>query len=115
MATHNNTTTQLTPKQQADVLYWPTDAKIPIIPCNSKTKSFGSEWKNGIDFSKVDWNAKLTAGDYDNGIALVLGKTLSSGQPVSRQHPELYSFALDFDGWDTVQEFFGEWNNVLQL
>jgi hypothetical protein len=97
-------TTKLTPKQQSDVLYWPTTAKIPIIPCDSKVKGFSSNWKNGVDFSKIDWNANLAAGEYDNGIALVLGKTLPGS-------PYPYSFALDFDGL----EFFDSWDNVLSL
>jgi hypothetical protein len=100
--------TKLTIEQQSAVLYWPTTATIPIIPCNSKVKGFSSNWKNSVDFSKVDFNAKLANGEYDNGIALVLGKTL---QP---DH-EIYSFALDFDGLDAVLEFFGSWDHVLRL
>ena len=47
------------------------------IPCDSRKKDFSSNWKNGVDFSKVDWDAKLAAGLYDNGIALVLGELLA--------------------------------------
>ena len=47
-------------------------SKIPIIPCDSKTKAFNSQWKN-IDFIQIDFNSKLANGEYDNGIALVLG------------------------------------------
>ena len=97
---------RLTLEQQSAVMYWPTIAKIPIVPCDSRNKGFTSNWKNGVDFSKIDWNAKLANGEYDDGIALVLGKTLSS---------ELYSFALDFDGLDAVIEFFGSSDNVLSL
>jgi hypothetical protein len=68
--------TKLTPEQQSAVLYWPTIAKIPIIPCDSKVKGFSSNWKNGVDFSTTDFVANLKIGKYDNGIALVLGKTL---------------------------------------
>jgi hypothetical protein len=46
--------------------------------------------------------------DYDNGIALVLGKTLPGC-------PYPYCFALDFDGEYAVMEFFGSWENVLSL
>ncbi len=102
------TTTRLTPKQQSDVLYWRTIAKIPIIPCDSKVKGFSSNWKNGVDFSTIDFVANLKAGKYDKGIALVLGKTLS-------ESPYPYSFALDFDGLDAVIEFFGSWDNVQSL
>src|ERR687885_136460 len=93
--------TKLTPEEQSAVLYWPTIAKIRIIPCDSRNKGFNSNWKNGIDFSKVDWNEKMAAGEFDNGIALKLGETLQPG---------LYSFALDFDGIDAVMEFFGSWD-----
>jgi hypothetical protein len=31
--------TKLTPQQQSAVLYWPTVAKIPIIPCDSRSKA----------------------------------------------------------------------------
>jgi hypothetical protein len=102
-------TTRLTPEQQSAVLYWPTIAKIPIIPCDdSKTKSFGShQWKD-VDFSALDWESNLASGLYDNGIALKLGKTLPGS-------PYPYSFALDFDGEDAVKEFFGGWANVVSL
>jgi hypothetical protein len=82
---------------------------IPIIPCESRIKRFGScNWKYDVNFTVEDWEAKLATGEYDNGIALVLGKTL----PGSPYH---YSFALDFDGEDAVMEFFGSWDNVLSL
>ena len=102
------TRTKLTPEQQSAVLYWPLEAKIPIIPCDSKIKTFGlAKWRD-VDFSKIDFTANLAAGVYDNGNAIVLGKTLP-GCP----HP--YSFALDFDGVDAVEKFFGSWDNVLKL
>ena len=106
---HNpSTKTMLTRQEQTVVLYWPSIAKIPIILCNSKTKGFGQhQWKN-VNFSQTDWNAVLLAGEYDDGIALVLGKTLPGS-------PYPYSFALDFDGEDAVLEFFGSWDNVLSL
>jgi hypothetical protein len=91
--------TKLTPEQQSAVLYWPTIAKIPIIPCDSRTKDVNYQGWNDLDFSQTDFDTKLAAGEYDNGIALVLGKTLSE--------PYYYSFALDFDGWDAVSEWFG--------
>ncbi len=96
--------TNLTREQQCAVLYWTSEAKIPIISCNSKTKRvYHKNWSK-IDFSQLDFNAKLAAGEYDNGIALVLGKTLSGSY---------YSIALDFDGWDAVLEWFGNWKQVL--
>ena len=102
--TENEAKTKLTPEQQSTVLYWPTKAKIPIITCYSRTKSVDiKNWPN-IDFSQVDFDANLAAGEYDNGIALVLGKTLCGSY---------YSFALDFDGLDAVLEWFGNWEQVL--
>jgi hypothetical protein len=109
MAEEPMTSTRLTPEQQSAVLYWPTIAKIPIIPCDdSKTKTFGSyRWKD-VDFSQINWQSNVAAGLYDNGIALVLGKTLPGC-------PYPYCFALDFDGADAVMEFFGSWDSVLSL
>jgi hypothetical protein len=87
--------------------YW-LQSKISIIPCDSKTKEFGSHrWKD-VDLSSVNWQSNLAAGLYDNGIALRLGKTLPGS-------PYPYCFALDFDGIDAVIEFFGSWDNVLSL
>src|SRR5919199_1812245 len=59
----------------------------------------GNKW-NDIDFSKVDFKTNLLNGLYDNGIAIVLGKTLP-GCP----YPN--SFALDIDGEDAMLEWFG--------
>ena len=96
--------TKLTPEQQAAVRDWFYEKQMPIIPCYSRTKRVDiKDWPN-IDFSQVDFDAKLAAGEYDNGIALVLGKTLSG------MH---YPLALDFDGWDAVLEWFGSWEQVL--
>jgi hypothetical protein len=97
--------TKLTPEQQSAVIYWTTEPKIPIIPCNSKTKGVNYQGWNDIDFSQIDFGANLANGVYDQGIALVLGKTLSE--------QGYYSFALDFDGLDAVLEWFGSWEQVL--
>jgi hypothetical protein len=106
--TEEATATRLTPEQQATVRQWYMDAKIPIIPCDSGNKGFNFEGWPTFDFSQVDFDAKLAAGEYDNGIALVLGKTLPGC-------PYPYCFALDFDGEYAVMEFFGSWENVLSL
>ena len=103
--TEEGAITKLTQEQQSYVLYWPTIAKIPIIPCDSRNKSFSYPWKD-VDFTSEDWNRNLAAGLYDNGIALRLGPTLQPG---------VYSFALDFDGIDAVMEFFGSWENVISM
>jgi hypothetical protein len=98
------TKTKLTPEQQSAILDWTTKAKIPIIPCDSKSKSVNYHGWNEVDFSQTDFGANLANGLYDQGIALVLGKTLSGTH---------YSFALDFNGWDAVAEWFGNWEKVL--
>src|SRR5919197_4814433 len=100
--------TRLTPEEQSAVLRWPMKEKIPIVPCDSRNKGFDFKSWPTFDFSTTDFAANLAAGMYDNGIALVLGKTLPGS-------PYPYSFALDFDGEDAVMEFFGSWDNVLSL
>ena len=61
-----------------------------------------------MDSSLHNFRANLEAGEYDNGIAIRLGKTLSG---------EHYSFAIDLDGWDAGQVWFGKentWHNVIK-
>ena len=57
--------TKLTPGQQSAVLHWPTIAKIPIIPCNSKVKGVNYKGWNDLDFSQIDFGANLANGEYD--------------------------------------------------
>ena len=106
MTTTTNTTTRLTLEQQAAVIYWPEVAGIPIIEADTGKKHVNVHGWQNLDLTKVDFRAKLANGDYDNGIAIRLGKTLSG---------QYYSFALDFDGWDAVEEWFGDWEQVLEL
>jgi hypothetical protein len=59
--TGNEAKTKLTPEQQSEVLYWTNEADIPIIPCDSKTKSvYYKDWTN-TDFSQ---NEAKTQADY---------------------------------------------------
>lgn len=103
------TKTKLTPEQQDDILYWPELAKAAIVACDSQNRDFNkSYWKN-VDFTKIDFNSKLLKGEYDNGIAVRLGKTLN----YNNSENGLYIAALDFDGWDAVEAFFGSWENML--
>jgi len=98
-------TTSLTSEQQTAILYWPEIARIPIIPADTRNKRI---WLNGwskVDFANYDFRSRLGNGDYDNGIAVRLGKTLSS---------EYFSVALDFDGMDSVLAWFGSWDNVIE-
>lgn len=100
-------TTKLTTEQKIAILYWPELADIPIFPANTKVKEIHyKEWQNE-DFSQHSFRARLEAGEYDNGIAIRLGKTMSG---------EFYSFAIDLDGWDAVQVWFGQentWDKVI--
>ena len=98
--------TNLTADEQEAVLYWPEIADIPIIPADTRKKKIWlSKWQE-IDFTSVDFRAKLANGDYDKGMAIRTGKTLSG------KH---YSIALDFDGWDAVAGWFGTWEQVIAL
>jgi Bifunctional DNA primase/polymerase, N-terminal len=102
--------TKLTPEEQSAILYWPEIADIPIIDkVNSKTKQvWNSGWSN-IDFSKVDFRTKLANGDYDDGIAILTGKTLTGRYAK-------YLAVVDFDGMDAIEEWFGHdntWDHVL--
>jgi hypothetical protein len=102
--------TKLTPEEQSAILYWPEIADIPIIDkVNSRTKQV---WNTGwphIDFSNVDFRAKLTNGDYDDGIAILTGRTITGKYAK-------YLAVIDFDGMDTIEEWFGSdntWEHVL--
>ena len=96
-----STATKLTPEEQAAILYWPEIADIPIIDkVNSRTKQVWNKGWPRIDFSKVDFRAKLANGDYDNGIAILTGKTLT-GKFAK------YLVVIDFDGIDAIEEWFG--------
>jgi bifunctional DNA primase/polymerase-like protein len=99
-------TTRLTPKQQEAILNWPENRDIPIFPADTRNKEIKIyNWQN-FDFTQTDFKAKLANGEYDNGIAIRMGKTLSG---------KYYSVAFDFDGWDAVVEWFGNWDNVVVL
>ncbi|HZD35438.1 MAG TPA: hypothetical protein VE130_09560, partial [Nitrososphaeraceae archaeon] len=98
-------TTNLTAEQQTATLYWPEIANIPIIPADTRNKKI---WLNGwskVDFTGYDFRSKLENGDYDNGIAVRLGKTLSN---------EYFSVALDFDGMDAVLSWFDSWESAVE-
>lgn len=84
---------------------WPYVCKIAIFPADTVNKTVGLKQWPTIDFSKVDFRTEMKRGVYDNGAACRLGQTLEEG---------LYSIALDFDGWDAVEAWFGSWENVLK-
>lgn len=98
-------TTKLTQEEQQAILHWPEN-DIPIFPADTRNKEIKIyNWQN-FDFSNTDFRAKLANGDYDNGVAVRLGKTLSG---------KYYAVAFDFDGWDAVVEWFGSWDHVVSL
>lgn len=99
-------TTGLTREQQAAILQWPEQNDIPIFPADTKKKKIWLNSWQDIDFNNTDFRSKLANGEYDKGIAIRMGKTLSG---------KYYAVALDFDGWDAVVEWFGDWNRVVSL
>jgi hypothetical protein len=95
--------TTLTPEQQKAVLDWPRVVGIGIFQADTKNKKiYLKDWPT-IDLSRIDYEAELASGKYDNGIAGRLGKTLTG---------EYYAIALDFDGWNAVVAWFGTWERV---
>ncbi len=91
------------------VLYWPRIAHIGFIPCDRPKHVNTPGWQT-LDLDKVDYEANLKTGLYNNGIALRLGQCLVNGNG-----NQLYSFALDFDGSDAIMAWFGNWDNVIKF
>jgi hypothetical protein len=103
-------TTRLTEEEQQAIRYWFEEAGIPIIEADTKNKRVYIEKWDRVDFATTDFRTKLANGDYDNGIAIRTGKTLSGNGKNAA-----YSISLDFDGWDAVIEWFGSWEKVIEL
>jgi hypothetical protein len=100
--------TRLTLEERADALAWPEIRDIPIFPADSRNKRISMYCWQKMDFANYDFRSKLEAGDYDNGIAIRTGRTISGKNAA-------YSIAIDFDGWDAVEEWFGNWERVESL
>lgn len=98
-------TSRLSAGEQTAILYWPEIAHIPIIPADTRNKKIWLNSWSKADFTGFDFRSKIASGEYDNGIAVRLGKTLSD---------EYYAVALDFDGKDAVLEWFRSWENVVE-
>ena len=98
----------MTPEEQAAVLAWTEIRDIPIFPADSKNKHIYTHGWQKMDFANYDFKSKLEAGEYDNGIAIRTGRTISGKNAA-------YSIAIDFDGWNAVQEWFGNWERVETL
>ena len=98
----------MSPEEQADALAWPEIRDIPIFPADSRNKRiFMYGWQK-MDFTNYDFRSKLEAGEYDNGIAIRTGRTITGKNAA-------YSIAIDFDGWDALEEWFGNWERVESL
>jgi len=96
--------TKLTPEQQRQILYWPYTAGIRIIPADTRNKSPNSvKWWQNIDYTDVDFTPKLNDGEYDEDIAVVLGKTISNG---NKPKGADYLIAFDLDGKKAVIIWF---------
>jgi hypothetical protein len=107
--------TKLTPEEQRKTHEWNERYGIPFVPAKTKIKKIYQEgWSDAHYFDNVNFADNLAAGLYDDGIAIILGRTLT---PDDDSAPYNYSFALDFDGWDAVVAWFGEentWQEVLK-
>jgi hypothetical protein len=88
------------------MLYWPKVADIGIFAADTKNKEIHLNGWSEDDFSKVDFNAELDSGKYDNGIAIRTGKTLSG---------KYYLVVIDFDGINAVLAWFGGWEQVIEV
>jgi hypothetical protein len=96
--------TRLSEEEQQAVLYWTETIGVPIFPADTRRKGlYINDWSE-IDFASIDYKTNLAKGLYDNGIAIRTGKT-SKG---------LYLIVLDFDGWNSVIEWFGSWDNAVE-
>jgi hypothetical protein len=99
-------TTRLSTEQQQAIRYWLDTVNVPIFQADTRNKQISLKGWQKIDFTKVDFESKLENGDYDNGIAIRTGKTISG------KH---YLVAIDFDGVDAVLAWFGDWEQVIQV
>jgi hypothetical protein len=99
-------TSRLSEEQRRAISYWFETADVGIIPTDTKNKAIHQNGWSQTDFSSVDFYGELNSGQYDNGIAIRTGKTISG---------KYYLIAIDFDGEDAVRAWFGDWEQVLQV
>ena len=85
---------------------WPYIYGIPIFAADSINKHVYVNGWSTFDFSKTDFRKEMLLGRYDDGAAARLGPTLKG---------DLYTVALDFDGWDAVEAWFQTWDRVVAL
>ena len=91
-------TTSWSEEDQKKILEWPYTHGIPIFECDTKNKGIHTFSWQSEDYTKADFKQRLESGLYDQGIAAVMGKTISG---------EEYAWSLDFDGWDAIIAWFG--------
>jgi hypothetical protein len=100
------TNSRLSKEQKKAISYWFETADVGIFPADTKAKAIHQNGWSQTDFSSVDFNVELDNGQYDNGIAIRTGRTISG---------KYYLIAFDFDGDDAVRAWFGDWEQVLQV
>jgi hypothetical protein len=105
---HTTTTnTKLSKEDQETIRKWWRDYDVPVIGVYSRDKDVRLiDWPD-MDFTNYNFEAALQRGDYDNGIAIRLGKTLTG------KNGE-YLTAIDLDRKPAVKAWFGEWDRVLR-
>ena len=101
------TTTKLSKEDQETIRKWWRDYDVPVIGVYTKDKEVHvTDWSD-TDFTNYDFEAALQRGDYDNGIAIRLGKTLTGKNGG-------YLTAIDLDHESAVTAWFGDWDRVIR-
>jgi hypothetical protein len=100
------TGSRLSEEQKKAISYWFETADVGIFPADTRNKKIHHNGWSETDFSSVDFSVELNNGQYDNGIAIRTGRTISG------KH---YLVAIDFDGENAVLAWYGDWEQVLQV
>jgi hypothetical protein len=101
------TTTKLSKEDQETIRKWWRDYDVPVIGVYTKDKGVHvTDWPD-MGFTNYDFEAALQRGDYDNGIAIRLGKTLTGKNGG-------YLTAIDLDHESAVTAWFGDWDRVIR-
>jgi hypothetical protein len=96
----------LAEEQKRAISYWFETIDVGIFPADTKNKEIHFNGWSETDFSFVDFSVELNNGQYDKGIAIRTGRTISG------KH---YLVAIDFDGENAVLAWYGDWEQVLQV
>src|SRR4051812_28300309 len=96
--------TRLSEEEQQAVLYWTETVGVPVFPADTRRKGlYITDWSEK-DFASTEYKTNLVKGLYDKGIAIRTGRTTKG----------LYLIVLDFNGLNAVNEWFGNWDNVVE-